>query len=59
LTERETAREGTQAGGVGEGEAGFHSERGNTGRGSGRGRGRLPAERGARCGARSQLKADA
>ncbi|XP_064445917.1 ER membrane protein complex subunit 1 isoform X9 [Mirounga angustirostris] len=31
-----------------------YSERGNTSRGSGRGRSRLPAELGARCGARSQ-----
>jgi len=31
-----------------------HSERGNTSRVSGRGRSRLPAERGAWCGARSQ-----
>ena len=30
-----------------------HSERGNTNRGSVRGRSRLPAEQGARCGARS------
>ncbi|XP_077931718.1 gamma-aminobutyric acid receptor-associated protein-like 1 isoform X2 [Halichoerus grypus] len=33
---------------------GRHSERGNTSSGSGRGRSRLPAEQGARCGARSQ-----
>nr|XP_054363152.1 gamma-aminobutyric acid receptor-associated protein-like 1 isoform X1 [Mirounga angustirostris] len=31
------------------------SERGNPSRGSGRGRSRLPAEQGARCGARSQV----